>query len=246
MKLSVVIPAFNEERCIGACLRAVIKEAAFSGCETEIVVVNNASTDRTGAVAACFPGVKVVNEPRKGLSMARQRGYQESRGDLIANVDADCLMPRGYMTRIMRHFAATPRLALLTGPFFYYDLPQWAQIVSRIFYSLEILPNFLGQYVFKLGAVAQGGNYVVRRSLLDKIGGYNTSIDFYGEDTDIAIRLSHVGLVRFSMRFSMKTSGRRLAKEGVLRAGYLYFLNIIFMIFRGRPLHRSHNDIRAM
>jgi hypothetical protein len=116
--------------------------------------------------------------------------------------------------------------------------------VSRIFYMLEFLPNFLGQYVFKMGAVAQGGNFVVRRSLLDKVGGVNTSIDFYGEDTDIAIRLSHVGLVRFSMRLSMKTSGRRLAKEGILKAGYFYFLNIVFMIFRGKPLHRTHNDIR--
>jgi glycosyltransferase involved in cell wall biosynthesis len=246
MKLSVVIPAFNEEKYIGPCLKAVIREAAYSGHVVEIIVVNNASTDRTAAVAACYPGVKVVNEPHKGLSMARNRGYLESHGELIANVDADCLMPRGYMAKLMRHFAGTPRLALLTGPFFYYDLPQVAQIVSRIFYMLEFLPNFLGQYVFKMGAVAQGGNYVVRRSLLDKVGGFNTSIDFYGEDTDIAIRLSHVGLVRFSMRFPMKTSGRRLAKEGILRAGYLYFLNIIFMMFRGRPLHRTHSDIREL
>jgi glycosyltransferase involved in cell wall biosynthesis len=244
MKLSVVIPAYNEEKFIGPCLKAVIKEAAFSGCDAEIVVVNNASTDRTAAVAACFPGVKVITEPRKGLSRARDRGYRESHGELIANVDADCLMPRGYMAKVLRHFDTTPRLALLSGPFFYYDLPQTAQIVSRIFYMLEFLPNFLGQYVFKMGAVAQGGNFAVRRSLLDKVGGFNTSIDFYGEDTDIAIRLSRVGLVRFSLRLSMKTSGRRLAKEGLLRAGYSYFLNIIFMMFRGTPLMRTHKDIR--
>ena len=246
MKLSIVIPAYNEEKHIGPCLKAVIKEVAFSLRDAEIVVVNNASTDRTAAVAACFPGVKVVTEPRKGLSRARQRGYQESHGELIANVDADCLMPRGYIAKIIRHFDTTPRLALLSGPFFYYDLPQVAQIVSRIFYMLEFLPNFLGQYVFKMGAVAQGGNFVVRRSLLDKVGGFNTSFDFYGEDTDIAIRLSHVGLVRFSMRFSMKTSGRRLAKEGLLKAGYFYFLNIIFMMFRGTPLGRTHKDIREL
>jgi glycosyltransferase involved in cell wall biosynthesis len=244
MKLSVVIPAYNEEKYIGPCLKAAIKEAASARCEVEIVVVNNASTDRTAAVAGCFPGVKVVTEPHKGLSMARHRGYKESRGELIANVDADCLMPRGYIEKVLRQFERTPRLALLSGPFFYYDLPQVAQIFSRIFYMLEVIPNFLGQYVFKLGAVAQGGNFVVRRKFLDKVGGFNTAIDFYGEDTDIAIRLSHVGLVRFSQRLPMKTSGRRLAREGILRAGYFYFLNIVFMMFRGRPLSRTHNDIR--
>jgi hypothetical protein len=84
----------------------------------------------------------------------------------------------------------------------------------------------------------------VRRSALDRVGGYDTSITFYGEDTGIAIRLSRIGLVRFEMRFSMKTSGRRLRKEGALRAGYYSTLNIIFMLFRGRPLHRMHRDIR--
>jgi glycosyltransferase involved in cell wall biosynthesis len=243
MKLSVVIPAYNEENYIGPCLRAVSREAARSGHDVEIIVVNNASTDRTAEIAAGFPGVRVVDEPCKGLSRARDTGCRQARGELIMNVDADCLMPRGYISRVLPHFE-NPRLVLLSGPFFYYDMPQPAQIGSMFFYLFQFFPNVIGQRILGLGAIAQGGNFVVRRSMLEKVGGFNTAIAFYGEDTDIAIRLSRVGLVRFSMRLLMRTSARRLLKDGLLSAGYLAGINIIFMIFFGKPLTRAHTDVR--
>ena len=244
MMISIVIPAYNEENFIGPCLKSVLREARCYGDEAEVLVINNASTDRTREVACGYPGVRVIDEPCKGLSRARHRGYLESRGDLVVNVDADCLMPRGYLSRVVRSFELDRRLALLTGPFFYHDLPQVAQVVTILFYLFQFVPNTIGQRILGLGAVAQGGNFTARRSALQKVGGYDTSLTFYGEDTDIAIRLSRVGLVRFSFTVLMKTSGRRLRKEGVLRAGTLYTLNIIFMILKGRPLTRTHHDVR--
>ncbi|MGO9412562.1 MAG: glycosyltransferase family A protein [Spirochaetia bacterium] len=239
-----MIPAYNEEKFIGPCLKSVLREAHCYGNDAEVLVVNNASTDKTRQVACGYPGVRVIDEPRKGLSRARHRGYLESRGDLVVNVDADCIMPRGYLARVVRSFELDRRLALLTGPFLYHDLPQVAQVVTILFYLFQFVPNTIGQRILKVGAVAQGGNFTARRSALQKVGGYDTSLTFYGEDTDIAIRLSHVGLVRFSFTVLMKTSGRRLRKEGVLRAGTLYTLNIIFMILKGRPLTRTHQDVR--
>jgi glycosyltransferase involved in cell wall biosynthesis len=245
MTISVVIPAYNEENYLGQCLESVLREARCYGAEAEILVINNASTDGTREVASRYPGVRIVDEPCKGLSQARHRGYLESRGDLVVNIDADCIMPRGYLGRVVRCFKGDRRLALLTGPFFYHDLPQISQVVTIIFYLFQFFPNTIGQRILGFGAVAQGGNFTARRSALEKVGGYDTSLTFYGEDTDIAIRLSHVGLVRFSFRIPMKTSARRLRKEGVLRAGTLYTLNIIFMILKGRPLTRTHQDVRV-
>ena len=219
MKLSVVIPAFNEEDFIGPCLRSVLREASGYGSDAEVIVINNASTDRTREVACRYPGVRVVDEPFKGLSRARHRGYLESRGELVVNVDADCIMPRGYLARVIRSFAVDPRLTCLTGPFFYYDLPQLSQIVTIVFYLFQFLPNIVGQRILKIGAVAQGGNFTARRSALVKVGGYDTSLTFYGEDTDIAIRLSRVGLVRFSFRVSMKTFGATAAQGGRAAGG---------------------------
>ncbi len=242
VKVSVVIPANNEERYIGACLAAVLREARRAPFEVEVIVVDNASCDATGAAASEFRGVRVIREPRKGLSRARHRGYLESRGELIVNLDADTRMPRGYLSTVVQSFARDPRMVCFTGPFTYYDLPALPKISSMIFYLFQFLPNIVGQRILRLGAVAQGGNFVVRRSALDRVGGYDTSIEFYGEDTDIATRLSKVGLVRFSFRLPMRTSGRRLRAEGTFKSGYLAVMNIIFVLFYGRPLTRDHRS----
>jgi cellulose synthase/poly-beta-1,6-N-acetylglucosamine synthase-like glycosyltransferase len=243
VKVSVVIPAHNEERYVGACLAAVLREARRAPFEVEVIVVDNASSDATGAVAAEFRGVRMVSEPRKGLSRARHKGYRESSGELIVNLDADTRMPRGYLSAVVQGFNRDPRMVCFTGPFTYYDLPALPKISSMVFYLFQFLPNIVGQRILRLGAVAQGGNFVVRRSALDRIGGYDTSIEFYGEDTDIATRLSKVGLVRFSFRLQMRTSGRRLRTEGTFKSGYLAAMNIIFVLFYGRPLTREHRSV---
>jgi glycosyltransferase involved in cell wall biosynthesis len=242
MRLSIVIPAHNEEAAIGDCLRAALREAHRSGYDVEVVVVNNASTDRTAAVAAGFLGVRVVDEPQKGLSMARDRGYRVTRGELIVNLDADTHMPRGYLRTVVQSFERDPHMVCLSGPFLFHDLPAPLQIGSMVFYFFQFLPNIVGQRVLRIGAAVQGGNFIVRRTALDRIGGYDTSIEFYGEDTDIAIRLSKVGRVRFKMRLYMPTSGRRLRSEGTLRTAYLAFLNIVFVLFYGRPFTQGHRS----
>ena len=171
VKVSVVIPAHNEERYIGDCLAAVLREARRAPFEVEVIVVDNASVDATGAVAAQFHGVRVARELRKGLSMARHRGYLESSGELIVNLDADTRMPRGYLSTVVQGFERDPRMVCFTGPFTYYDLPALPKIASMIFYLFQFLPNIVGQRILRLGAVAQGGNFVVRRSALDRVGG---------------------------------------------------------------------------
>jgi len=90
----------------------------------------------------------------------------------------------------------------------------------------------------------QGGNHAVRRSALERIGGYNTAIAFHGEDTVTAFRLMRVGVVKFSFRLPIFTSGRRLRKEGVLRTAWTYALNSIFVILYGRPRARAYTDVR--
>ena len=82
MKISFVVPAYNEEGYIAHCLRSILKETAGSKCNIEIIVVNNAGTDRTSEIAGSFPGVRVVDEYRKGIVRARQAGFLASIRDL--------------------------------------------------------------------------------------------------------------------------------------------------------------------
>ena len=244
MKLSFVIPAYNEERYLPDCLRSIQRETAGMADTFEIIVVNNASTDRTGEVARSFPGVKVVDELRKGLPHARQAGFLASSGDLIANVDSDSRLPEGWVAEVLRSFNADPTLAALSGPLVYYDLSPRERALVHVFYMTAWITYALNRYVLRVGSMVQGGNFIVERKALERIGGFNLALTFYGEDTDIARRLHEVGRVCFTFQLKMFSSARRLKKEGILTMAARYSLNYLWTIFLKRPFTGEHIDIR--
>ena len=244
MKLSFVIPAYNEEACVGKCLSSVLREKERSGLDVEVIVVNNNSTDRTKDVALSFPSVSVVDEPQKGIVRARQAGYRAAHGDIIANVDADNILPDGWIERAFREFSENSDLVALSGPVIYYDLSRIVNIQVRLFYRLGYAANLFNRHVLKKGAMLQGGNFVVRKSALDAAGGFDTSIDFYGEDTDIACRMSEVGNVKFSFSFPIYSSGRRLAEEGIFSTGCRYAINYLWTVCFRKPFTETSTDIR--
>lgn len=244
MKVSIIIPAYNEERLLPECLECVLAEVARTPeSDAEVLVVNNASTDATREVALRFPGVRVVDEPKKGLVQARHAGTEASAGELLAHIDADTRVPPGWLSTVLREFQS-PRVVGLSGPYVYYDLSWWERALVRLFYAVGFAFYWIVHYILRRGAMLQGGNYVVRRDALERIGGFDTTISFYGEDTDIAKRLAREGEVRWTWRLPMHTSGRRLRHEGVLRMGLRYALNFLSVNFFSKPATREYTDVR--
>jgi len=244
-KLSIVIPAHNEEAYIEDCLQAILTEQTRTECDLEIIVVNNASTDGTGAKARSFPSVRVIDEPRKGLVRARQTGFEASTGELIGNVDADTRMPARWVERVLTEFEADPNLVGLTGPCMYYDLSLWDNFWVRVSYKIGVCVNALCSLVTgKSGTMFQGGNSVVRRTALEAVGGYDFNFDFYGEDSATARRINKVGSIKFTPLLTMPTSGRRLQGEGLITMAYKYFTNFIWTTLLGRPYSKEYKDIR--
>ena len=216
-------------------------------------MVNNASTDRTREVALRYPGILVVDEPRKGLTFARQAGFAASTGDLIANVDADSRLTAGWVIKVLNTFAEaeaatkleTQRpLAALSGPLVYYDLTPQQRRLVHIFYMSAWTTYAINRYILRVGSMVQGGNFVVSRGSLEAIGGFNTTISFYGEDTDIARRLNDVGQVRFTFDLKMSSSARRLKSEGMLTMAARYSINYLWTTFFKRPYTDKYVDIR--
>lgn len=242
--LSFVIPAYNEERYLPGCLESILIQTRDLPGLTEIIVVNNASTDATREVARRYPGVRVVDEPRKGLTYARQAGFAASSGSLIANVDSDCRLTPGWLARVLAEFRAEPGLAALSGPLVYYDLTPQQRLLVRVFYGTAFLTYVINRYVLRVGSMVQGGNFVLSRSALQAIGGFNLGISFYGEDTDIARRMNTVGKVRFTFSLKMFSSARRLKHEGILTIAARYSINYLWTIFLKRPYSESYIDIR--
>ncbi len=245
MDLAFVIPACNEEALIGDCLASVLKEVERSGCKAEIVVVNNASSDKTKQIAQGFAGVVVVDESQKGLVHARHAGFEATRAELVANIDADTQLPAGWITTVLDAFEKNPELVAISGPYIYHDMAWHNRVMVRGFYYISFLIYLINRFVLRVGSMVQGGNFVLRRSAWQQAGGFDRSIAFYGEDTDVAIRLSKVGPVRWTFKLPMYTSGRRLEEEGVFLTAGRYVLNFFWVTFTGKPFSRDYSDIRS-
>ncbi len=237
MKISLVIPAHNEAKYIVRCLGSVI--AARLENLHEIIVVDNASSDNTAAVALSFPGVRVVREEKKGLTRARQTGFENATGDIIAYVDADTEMPPEWFQTVVQEFSKNGKLVCLSGPYRYYDISRVRKIAVPLFWLLMAFPSYLF-----IGYMVVGGNFAARRKSLQAIGGFDTSISFYGEDTDIARRLHAVGKVKFKPSFFIRTSGRRFSGQGFLKTGIIYVGNFISEVIFHHPITRKYKDIR--
>jgi glycosyltransferase involved in cell wall biosynthesis len=242
--VSFVVPAYNEEALLASCLVAIEAEIARTQCRAEIIVVNNGSTDGTRQIAASIPGVIVIDEPQRGLVQARRAGCRAARGKLIANIDADTILSEGWLCTALQEFERTPDLAALSGPFIHYDLPRSAQWVAAAFYRLGFVACLLMRFVMRTGSMMQGGNFILSRSALDMAGGFNPDFHFYGEDTELAHRLSRVGAVKFSFALPAFSSGRRFAAEGLFRVGLRYATNYLWTVFFGHPYSPTWLDFR--
>jgi glycosyltransferase involved in cell wall biosynthesis len=208
--ISLIIPAYNEEEYLPACLDAVMRNVA--GKAAEIIVVDNNSTDGTRQVIERYPGVTYVFEAEKGITRARQRGFLEATGDILAYVDTH--PPEGWIEQIWEQFAKRKNLACLSGPYSFYDLSGLRnKISSGWFVAARPLYGITGYMMV-------GGNFAIPRDVLERMGGFDSSIEFYGEDVDIA------------------------KKQGFAKIAGIYFLNYFSIVFRGKPATKGYEDVR--
>ncbi|MFA6520550.1 MAG: glycosyltransferase family A protein [Candidatus Paceibacterota bacterium] len=236
-KISLVIVAHNEEKYIGKCIEFAIKHSR--GRLHEILVVNNASTDTTKEIAQKYEMVRVVDESQKGQVRARQRSFYEIKGDLIAYIDADTQMPEKWLDVALDEFSQDKNLVCLSGPYVYYDFSKLQKFISKIYWHALAYPIYLA-----VGYMAVGGNFIIKKEVLDKMNGFDTSIEFYGEDTNIARRASKFGKVKFKLDFIMHSSARRLLHQGTLKIAFIYMLNFLSQVFMKKSATKAYKDVR--
>jgi glycosyltransferase involved in cell wall biosynthesis len=240
--ISVIVCAHNEEKFLAPCLCSLL---AQSRVPDEILLINNASTDRTARVGATIPGVRVIDEPRKGLVVARERGRQEARGDLLVYVDADCRAPLTWLERIEARFARDPHLLALSGNYRFYDWDWWGRTLLRAYdFTLGPATHILVKYILRIGVVFYGGNFAVRRDALERINGFDTTIEFHGEDTNLGRRLSRIGNVELRYDCFLYTSARRYNAMGKGAVFRLYVRNFVSELLHHRPKDTVHLDVR--
>lgn len=205
LTISVVIPAYNEERYIRNCLDS-LKQQIDS--PDEIIVVDNNSTDQTNQICRQY-GVSVAQESRQGRVYAQCNGFNSAQSQIIARCDADCIIPPDWIKRIRYNFLAHT-IDVLSGPFIYYDLPLKTPLTSRAY--------FLFFKVSQLGAETLAGvNMAITKAIWEKVKNDIPLNDAQiHEDIDLAIRLAKVG-GRFyrDNQMVVQTSGRRIKENPI-------------------------------
>jgi glycosyltransferase involved in cell wall biosynthesis len=240
--ISVIVCAHNEANYLGACLHSLLAQTRLPD---EILVVNNASTDETRTVAQRVPGIRLVDEPRKGLVVARETGRRHAVGDVLVYLDADCRAPLTWLERVERRFLRHPDVVALSGPYRYYDWDWWGRLLIAA-YDVTLAPatQLLVKRVLRIGTIFYGGNFAVRSDALERIGGFDTSIEFHGEDTNLGRRLFRIGRVALCRDCHLYTSARRYVAMGKGKVFRLYVRNFTSELLFHRPKDTSHVDVR--
>ncbi len=244
MKISIIIPAYNEEKLLPRCLRSIFDAKLPENYE--VIVVNNASTDRTEEIAKSFAGVKVVREPNKGLTKARQAGFLSSTGDILVYFDADTIIPSNWFQIALAKFKKDPKLVGVSGPYHYEAISQWARLLEWIYNNIAMnVGEFIWKYILRQGGILLlGGNFAVKKEVLEMIGGFDTGIEFYGEDTNLTRRIAKVGRIDFTNALFVYSSPRRFKEEGGVKTATKYVANFFGEWIFKKPVHKVHEDIR--
>lgn len=198
MTISVVIPAYNEEKYITYTLASIHK---LTRKPDEIIVIDGGSTDRTKEIAQQH-GARVILITHRGIGFARQKGLEAASGDIIAFTDADTIVPTDWLTKIEETLSHNGVVAVY-GPY----------VVDRGWTPYVIFSNYVQPYIWLflqlIGLpIAPGQNTAfIRQKGLD-VGGYPVNFKA-AEDIEMIRRLRGVGRVVYRFDNRVLSSARR-------------------------------------
>ena len=183
MKVSVVVPAYNEEDYIEKCINS-LKRQEYPKEDYEIIVIDNNSTDHTISIIKTL-GIKFTKERIKGPAAAKNAGIKMTKGDIVAFIDGDCIAKEDWLAKIMAAFKS-PNIGCVAG-----------EIIGSENQNLSELEKFL----IKKGHLSQvqhvnhsfmpfaaTANAAYRKEVFDHIGLFDQKL-LIGEDTDMSWRM---------------------------------------------------------
>ena len=208
--ISVVVPAYNEEENITACLESLNCQT-LPRAEYEIIVVDGNSKDRTRELAIPLADLVFIQESRR-VGGARNDGALRARGEILATTDADCVLPPDWLERIRDDFAR------------YHPVQLYGTVYPReegLSYRISLaLANTFSRIGYHTGILyyTLGCNTAFDRQAFIRAGMYR-SVDA-GDDLEIALRMKRFGKVLFDPKLRVGFSMRRYRQFGTLRSLY--------------------------
>jgi biofilm PGA synthesis N-glycosyltransferase PgaC len=201
--ISFLIAAYNEEKIIRKCIESIDMAASKYAGKTEIIVVNDGSTDETSFIVTMtlsklkYSTGKIFTIPNSGKGFALRYGLERTSGDIIFRIDADSVLDEEAISPIMNHFK-DPQVGSVGGMIFPLEAKSiWQKAVGMMFiYYLSIVK--IGQELFDSIIVQSGAFSVYRKIALIKVGGW--AYDQFGEDGELTNRMA-----RFGYRMELET-----------------------------------------
>lgn len=211
MEVTIVIPVYNEEERLDACLRAISQQ---SHPPAEVIVVDNNSTDKSREIAERYDFVTSLPEKRQGIVFARNRGFDAASNEILARIDADTLLPPNWVESIKKLFTDNQhaKVAGVTGSPRFYDVA-----FAGFFNFWQVVAYQRFQKILTGTYVLWGANMAIRREAWRTARGdcsLRTDID---EDIDLSFCMHKKGLkIVFSPQLTVAASFQRG------RTGFMY------------------------
>lgn len=221
MKISVVIPVYNEEKYIQKCLDSLMKQEEKPD---EIIIVDNNCTDKTISIVKKFKNITVIQEKKQGITPARNKGFNSAKYEIIARCDADVVLPPDWIKKIKYDFNHNKKILGVTTAFVIFDFS---------FISQSLLPfkiyNFFSQIILKT-AVFLGPSMAITKEAWETIKDEVCLNDKeVHEDIDLTIHTSKHGLIYLDRSLIINYSSRRI-KHHPLSFFIEYPLRLIKML----------------
>jgi glycosyltransferase involved in cell wall biosynthesis len=208
--ISVVIPAYNEEKLIKSCLSSLTRQ--ITKRKFEVIVVDNNSTDKTVQIANNFKkqlNLQIVRCKKQGRGAARAEGFKKSQGEIIFSTDCDTQVPTYWLESMSKYL--DKNFVAVSGPNRISD----CSFMTNFFYNnLQPVFYFIYNLIFE-NSTLNGFNFCVKRQAYLKSGGFNRSLNAQ-EDLDLGFKLSKVGRIKLCSNLYVFSSGRRF-KNGLIK-----------------------------
>jgi glycosyltransferase involved in cell wall biosynthesis len=223
-KFSIVIPCYNEARYVAAAVNS-LRGQTFAG-SYEIIVVDNNCTDETAEIAREL-GARVVCENNPGVCWARQKGTEESAGEIVISADADTTYAPDWLAKIDRSFGADVRIVAVSGPCRYVGGPLWGRVYARILFGgVHLVYRMTGRTLYVTAT-----NVAFRKK---HWSGYDVNLTQGGDELNLLRDLRGKGRVVYDDTNPTYTSSRRLTR-GVL---YSFLVTLLVYYLLGYLLNR--------
>jgi len=224
--VSVIIPALNEEKYLPRCLKSLSRQSRRE--ESEIIVVDGGSVDRTVEVAKEYAH-KVIKQPSP-VGTARNIGAKHAEGEILAFIDADTMASEDWIDEITGTFDSSPNAVGVTGP----TLPYEGTQLDNLAY--HVATGWAQRFSLKLGRPHVAGfNCAYRKGPFFDAGGFDEN-RVLSEDVMLSLKMRHQGPILFNPEMIAYTSLRRIKRYGYPYLTTYYAINAAMMLLFNRTL----------